>query len=618
MRLFLCEKPSQAKELAAVVLGKSAKRGNGCLEAGDDCITWAYGHLLKLAMPDLYDERLRSFSNIEALPIIPKRYLKVESDGAKDQLNNIKGLFRRASEVVIATDADREGELIGRELVEYFNYKGKVSRVWLQGLDKVSIEAALKSIAPASKTEGLYSAGKAREQADWLYGMNLSRIYTQLYGDKRAKGKDGTISVGRVQTPTLALVVARDNAIDTFVSKTHYHLKGVFQHANGSIDTQYVLPKSCLDADGHCVDKKLLQAVATKVEQATGHIDGLIVETKSEPAPLPYDLSTLQKEASKRLKVSVKKVLDIAQALYETHKILSYPRTDCRYLPTSQMALVENTVSAMASMDPSLNDVLPFLNLKHQGRAWNDAQVAKSSHHGIIPTSFAIDLSLLKHDERVVYEMVKQRYLMQFASDYEFERTELSIDCEGESFRAFGNVERFKGWKGLFAMDDDNDADNPKVKLPIVAEGDKVTCVSTDVGSIVTKPPLRYTEDTLLTAMESVANLVVDPQMKKVLRDSKGIGTPATRAATIEKLIDIQMIEKTRNKIVSTEKGRHLIAKLPEAITSPVMTAVWENTLDQMARGLVSESQFMELQHQFVTQLVEAGKQQIKERSNAS
>lgn len=620
LKVFLCEKPDQGKNIAAVISKGRGRMKNGFIDCGDDVVvTWAIGHILEQADPEDYDEALKRRENIEPLPIFPSKWkLRIVND-KKSQFNNIRALIVKADEVVIASDAGREGELIGREILEKCDFKRKVSRLWLQALNKQSIEAGLASIMPGEKTFGLYMAGLARSRADWLIGMNMSRIMTAAYGEPNKGGYASSIPVGRIQSPTLAIVVARDALIDGFVEKSFFNLTAVFKHTNGLIQSSYVLPADAVDAAGHCVDKALLSSVANKINGASGVVTSSETEQKKEYAPLPYDLSTLQQEASKRLKITVKKVLDIAQVLYEKHKIISYPRVDSRYLVESMFKDVPAIVASLVAMDGSVADVVSKVDLSLMGRAWNTKQVEKSDHHAMMPLAVdgSFDLSVLTAQERAVYLMIRDRFLMQFSNPYEFDATKLLIECAGESFVATGKAVRFLGWKGLFDVPDDagkstkNGAGAAEVKLPLVEQGDAVVMSESNITDGKTKPPARFTEGTLLAAMENVASLVEDPKMKQILGASGGLGTPATRAATIDGLKEKGLlVEQTgRNPhLLSSARGRMIVQKLPPELTSPKTTAVWEIALAQIEKGTISYDDFMSKQQEFISKLVAMGK----------
>lgn len=620
LKLFLCEKPDQGKNIAAVLSGGKARMMNGYMDCGNNIVvTWAIGHILEQANPEDYDEALAKRENLTALPIVPVRWKMRVVEDKKKQFEAVRSQIRKASEVVIACDAGREGELIAREILEFCEFRGKVSRLWLQALNKASIEKALASILPGEKTHGLYMAGLARARADWLIGMNMSRVFTQAYGEYNKGGFASSISVGRIQTPTLGIVVARDAEIEGFVEKSFFNLTGHFQHENGLIKASYLLPESLCDANGYCINRGHLEAVAAKVSGQQGVISLVESELKKEVAPLPYDLSTLQQEASKRLKVSVKTVLDVAQSLYEKHKIISYPRVDSRYLVESMFKDVPDIAASIVAIDPSMSEVLKLVDLNVKGRAWNTIEVEKSDHHAMMPLAVdgAFDMKSLSKHEWVVYQMIRDRFILQFAHAHEFLASKITVECLGERFIATGKAIRFIGWKGLFATKEIDTKSSGKenedgaLNLPEVAQDDSVVVTRSDVTDGKTKPPARFTEGTLLAAMENVGHLVSDPKLKKILGSSGGLGTPATRAATIEGLKDKQFLLEQSGKtpfLMSSPKGRMVIDKLPDVLKSPETTAAWEIALEQIEKGKLSYDGFMREQVALVERLVAFGK----------
>ena len=641
MKLFICEKPAQARDIARVLFGKDVRNQGFYYEQGSVCVTYAVGHILEMAMPEDYVEGLK-YWDIDALPLIPEKWKMKIAHGFDKHVAAIRGLVNRCDSAVIATDAGREGELIARSILYFCGFDPKrkqLERLWIQSLDDKSIREGLAKLIPAEQKEGLYWAGLARQRADWLVGMNCSRVFTAAYKDRsqstaktddnaknKPKTKSAAFSVGRVQTPTLALVVHRDQAIANFKPKTFYTMVGTFKHANGEFAAQLKLKDDLLDVDGHCVDMKQLNAVADKCRNEDGEIVEAITEAKKTLAPLPYDLAALQQEASRKLKISVKQVLDVAQVLYEKHKIISYPRGDCQYLDENQFSEVTDVVGTLVRMDPSLSELVPKLNLNSKGRAWNSAQVAKHDHHAIIPKAVdgKFDWSVLSKQELAVFKLVRDRYLMQFAPDYEFDATRIVVGCVGETFVATGKVERVIGWKGLFQTDEDeskskNADKEPEQKLPPVAQGDAVRNVGCDINTGKTTAPKPFTEATLLEAMINIASMVTDPVMKKILSKSNGLGTPATRAGIFERLYEIDALQRQGSKIVSTAKGQMMINKLSAdaktvSLTQPETTALWEFQLDQLSKGTknMSYERFMGELEKAVKVWVEHGKSLAK------
>lgn len=621
MKLFLCEKPSQAKDIGKV-LGVLDGRFDGYFKKGDVAVTWAFGHILANAMPDAYGEAYADFGNIAALPLIPAEWKMLVPSNVSKQFQVIKKLLAQADEVVVATDADREGEVIAREILDYCGYRKKVSRFWTSGLDVASVKKALASIMPGVKKEALYQAGLARSRADWLVGMNLSRAYTVAYAE--GFGKEHTLSIGRIQTPTLNLVVRRDHIIENFQPYPYYILSAVFQTASKEQFTaQWQIPEALKNSDGLCTDKAFVANLAKQLAGATGIVVSAKTERKKTPAPLPYSLSALQKEAGKKLGISASKVLKIAQELYEKHKITSYPRTPCRYLPQSQQSEVIDVFAAIAAIDGSLATVLDKADPTRPSRVWNDSQVNKHSHHAIIPTKTAnFSLSQLDKNEREIYLMIRNRYIVQFYPDYEYDATVILVESCGQQFKATGQTPKAQGWKTwLGKTDEDGGDDSDNAALPAVSDGQQLSVTGSNPETKKTAPPPRFTEATLLDEMQTLSDFlktVDDEQIKKILRSTEGLGTEATRANIIDRLFEMSYIEKQKGKIVSTEKGRNLIARIPAMVADPVTTAKWELALAGIEDGRLTLDDFMTYQADLITQLVEQAKADAPSRPKQS
>lgn len=624
MKLFLCEKPSQAKDIGKV-LGVLGGRDNGFFCKGDIAVTWCFGHILANAMPTAYGEAYADFGNIDALPLLPDKWLMEVSDSAAKQFKVIRTLLAKADEVVIATDADREGEVIGREVLEYFGYRGKVSRFWTSGLDAASVKKALGRIMPGGKTETLYQAGLARSRADWLVGMNLSRAYTAAYAEGR--GKAHTLSVGRIQTPTLALVVRRDAAIDTFKPYPYYTLRAVFQVASGSFEALWQIPDALKNQDGLCTDQQAVDKLTAVLPDSSGRIATAKTERKHSPPPLPYSLSALQKAAGNRFGLSPDKVLDIAQALYEKHKITSYPRSPCRYLPKSQQAEVPAVFAAMLSLDPSLDKVLKQADPARASRVWNDGQVNKHSHHAIIPTTqTGVDLSKLNKAEHDIYLMIRNRYISQFYPDYEYDSSTIEVECCEHSFRTVGRQPVNPGWKSLLGEEVEDEAaggdkEGDGAALPPVGENETVRCRSADAAHTKTVPPPRFTEPSLLDEMQTLSDFlktVDNAQIKKVLRATEGLGTEATRANILKRLYEMGYLEKKGRKVSATDKGKRLISLIPEVLADPVTTAKWELALSGIETGKLGLAEFMHHQAAWISRLVAQAKADLADKKKVA
>ena len=595
MQLYICEKPSQARDISRV-LG-IRQQGDGCL-IGQDCIvTWCFGHLLEMASPDQYDESLKRWS-LDSLPIVPERWVLAVKKEARKQFKVIQQLLKQASSVVVATDADREGETIAREILDQCRWRGPIQRLWLSALDDKSIRKALSNILPGQQTEPLYQAGLGRARADWLVGMNLTRAYT-LIG--RQQGHDGVLSVGRVQTPTLNLVVQRDLEIEAFKPSPYHVLTAEFEVSNGRFRAKWLPPETVTDTEGRCTNQQAAINVAQRIDKQVGTIVTATTELKREPAPLPFDLSSLQQEASKRWGMSAQSVLDTAQALYETHKALTYPRTDCPYLPMSQHGEAQQIVRSMIQSDMSYQNLVKGINTGLVSKAWNDKKI--TAHHAIIPTTSPTDTGRMNEQERKLYDLVCRRYLAQFFPFHEYEQTTITISVCNESFRATGKTEKTAGWRVVHPSPSEADDKDPETKhpQPKVKQGSNTQVCGTDIKTQQTKPPARFTEGTLIAAMKNIGKQIEDPALKKVLRETSGIGTEATRAGIIETLVQRGFIKKQKKHVISTNTGRALIAILPNEIKDPATTALWEQGLDEIAQGRGQLETFIQGQAQWIS-----------------
>lgn len=599
MRLFLCEKPSQGRDIAKV-LG-ATRRGEGCLLGAETTVTWCIGHLLEAAPPEAYGEQYKHWS-LEHLPIIPSLWQVEVKPKTAAQFNVIKRLLSGASTVVIATDADREGEMIARELLEFCKYRGPIQRLWLSALNEASIRKALSSLKSGQETFPLYHSALARSRADWLIGMNLSRLFTLL---GRRAGYDGVLSVGRVQTPTLRLVVERDRAIASFVPMPYWDVEVQLSSMGQLFTSSWLPPSSGRDEAGRC----LQQALATQAVQAitggtTATATSLQTEHLREAAPLPFDLSTLQEVCSRKFGLGVQDVLNIAQALYETHKATTYPRSDCRYLPESMFDEIPAVLDALLKTDPALQPAFRTLDRSLRSRVWNDAKV--TAHHGIIPTTEPANLARMSEPERNVYELIRSHYLAQFLPHHEFDRTQVELDCSGQRLTAVGKQILVQGWKGL--LDDATEDDEPGQKsqvLPVLQQGTQCTVSDAELKAMRTTAPKPLTEGDLIKAMKNVAKLVNDSRLKQKLRDTTGIGTEATRANIIKGLIDRGYLLKKKRTLMASAAAHTLIEAVPAAVADPGMTAIWEQALDEIEAGRLTLDAFVAKQAGWIAQLVE-------------
>lgn len=601
MKVFICEKPSQGKDIAPHVGAR--QQGKGCLTGPGVAVTWCIGHLLEQAKPEHYNPDLRSWS-LDLLPVCPDKWVMEVKSSTADQFRAVQAVIRQASEVIIATDADREGEVIARSVLDRLGYRGPVRRLWLGALDSVSVKKALDKLLPNEKTLPMYFSGMGRARADWLTGMNMTMALTSAFG---AGGRGGVLHCGRVQTPVLALIVRRERAIVNFKPKTHYLLGASFEMQGVTIPMDWRMPVDRLDHDDHCVDKALVDAVAQKINRKTGRLTQVVTTPERELAPLPYSLDSLQQEASARYGLKVQSVLDACQALYEKHKATTYPRTDCEHLPVSMFADVPVVFSALTQVDPSLAKLVAAADVSRPGRAFNDKKV--TAHHAIIPTgNTGVRMNDLSQVERLVYDLVRRRYLAQFLGDFLYNKTVIEVVCEGEAFAKTGKMPTSQGWKrvnaGLMqpttvvtskmakprADEEDKTSAEVEVALPTVKVGDQAINRRAETVVTKTRPPKRFTEGTLLAAMESIDKIIDDPRLKRIMqtKEKAGIGTGATRAGIVEGLFKRDYIASSKRFIVPTDKGNSLvevIESMAPQLADPVLTAEWEDKLMQIETG---------------------------------
>jgi DNA topoisomerase-3 len=602
--LVIAEKPSVGRDLIRVLPG-AFEKGEGYLEGPDHVVTWAVGHLVQLADPDEYDEKFKKWRMAD-LPIVPERFkLVVRDERSKKQMNVVKRQLGRddVETVVNACDAGREGELIFAYLYEKAGSKKPVQRLWLNSMTTSAIKAAFAELRPGAELESLQEAARSRSEADWIVGMNATRAATI----RLRSSFDGAVSLGRVQTPTLAILARREEEIRAFKPEPYWVVDAKFaaiaEPPNRAYEGRYHAPAGTAGGAGPRVKSAAeAAAIVAACEDQTGEITKLEKSERKDRPPLLYDLTSLQRDANGRFGFSARRTLAAAQRLYEEHKALTYPRTSSRYLTGDMIpeikpiaALVGDQREYAAASKYVLGlDVLPL------GRVVNDAKV--TDHHAIIPTrAERHPVDKMSDDDRRIYDLVVRRFLAVFHPEAVFENTRVETTVSSHVFRTRGKLMLVAGWRGVYGETVDADGgagatdedEGSEQQLPKLEQGE-----SAEVREVVseekeTKPPRRYTEGALLAAMETAGKLVDEEELREAMKDS-GIGTPATRAAIIERLLQVGYIERDARALVVTEKGLNVIRLLGEhALTSPSLTGDWEHRLARIETGEDSRKAFM-------------------------
>lgn len=586
-------------EIAKCLTGPVTRK-DGYLVTKDGVVTWGFGHILRQAEPNEYDSKYQKW-RMEDLPIIPEDWKLLIDKSCEKQFYIIKGLIDQATEIVHAGDPDREGQLLIDEVLDYLGNAKPVKRILLNALDEKSIKKAIGSLRDNQEFLNLKQSALARARADWLIGMNLSRAYT--LAAQRA-GHRVTLPIGRVKTPTLALVVRRERELENFVPVDYFTMKADFEHVNGSVTTNWK-PKDeqiGLDSEGRLLDKSIAESLVQKFSDGD-ELSGKVVlyETveKKEPQRLPFSLSALQVLAGKRFGYEPQQVLDTAQRLYEK-KITTYPRSDCDFLPQNQFEDANIILTNLTQIaDAKLAQWATQANPKIKSRAWNDKKI--SAHHAIIPTQEKCNMQALSEIEKNIYFLIAQAYITQFYSVHIYDQTKIEINYKQETFVTSGRVLKQVGWKEVYGAEPDDKKEEAQEALPAMKKGDTVDYVSAKIENKATKPPVRFTAATLLAAMKEIHKYVKNPESKKKLKDVYGIGTEATRATIIKELMTRGFLvnEAKKKNLIPTEAAYLLIDALPDEMTYPDSTAIWENNLHLMVEGDAELEQFLSEQIAF-------------------
>ena len=592
--LVLTEKPSVARDIARVLGCK--KNGNGCIIGDRYIVTWALGHLVTLADPEAYDNKYKTW-RMDDLPMLPNQMKLVVIGQTSKQFKAVSSLLgsNEVDKVVIATDAGREGELVARWIIRKANCKKPMLRLWISSQTDKAIKEGFDSLKPASQYDNLYRSAQCRAEADWLVGLNVSRALTCKH--------NAQLSAGRVQTPTLAMIVKREEEILKFRPKDYYTVKADF----GNFSAIYKDSRN----QARFFDADAAQAVTDSTKGKQGVISEVKKVYRFKAPPAAYDLTELQRDANKKYGYSAKQTLSLMQSLYETHKLLTYPRTDSRYITKDVAATLPERLRAIA-IGPYKDFANAVMRSKPLQTKYivNDAKV--TDHHAIIPTEQYVDLNKLSREERHIYDLVVRRFIAVLSTPFEYDEMQVTVTVGKNKFYTKGQSVKSAGWKALYdsslAEDDDGDEDISSQSLPPLTQGMSVTVSNVRMVAGKTVPPSRYTEATLLSAMENPTGQVDDGSLKDALKTAGGLGTPATRADIIEKLFDSFCVERRGKEIFPTSKGKQLIEIVPTDLKSAELTAKWEQKLSLIAKGNANDKKFIEEMRSYASSLVNSVK----------
>jgi DNA topoisomerase III len=584
--LVLAEKPSVGRELAKILKCNSNK--GSYIEGNKYVVTWALGHLVGLMDPEGYGNSYKTWS-METLPMLPKEMKLSVLKKTNKQYSEVKKQMIRKDidEIIIATDAGREGELVARWIIENVGVNKKLKRLWISSQTQKAILDGFKNLKDAREYENLYKAAVCRAEADWLIGLNVTRALTCKY--------NAQLSAGRVQSPTLAMIVDREEEIKNFEPVDYYTINA---KANG-FNLNWIDNKG----NSSIFNEDIAKSVVSKINGLDGEVVEITKSNKKKFSPALYDLTELQRDANKIWGYSAKQTLNIMQRLYENHKMLTYPRTDSRYITSDIVSTIPERLKAIGIGEYRLyTDKLLKDGIKANKSFVDNSKV--SDHHAIIPTEERGNIANLSSEERHIYDLVVKRFLSVMLPPYEYEQTNLKVSINVEIFIAKGNITKSKGWKKLYEKDSLDEEENSQ-ELPILNEGDKIKIAEVKLVKKQTTPPSRFNEATLLSAMENPQKYVsVSKEAAKTLGETGGLGTVATRADIIEKLFNSFVIEKKGKDIYPTSKGKQLIDLVPQDLKSPLLTARWEKQLDDIAKGKVNPKVYIDDIRKYATKLV--------------
>ncbi|ARD44364.1 DNA topoisomerase III [Colwellia sp. PAMC 21821] len=601
MKLYIAEKPSLGRAIAAA-LPKPQKNHQGYIAlANGDVVSWCIGHILEQANPENYDPAFKKWQ-MAHLPIVPEQWQLKPKAQTRAQLTVLRSLVKQADEIIHAGDPDREGQLLVDEVIDFFKVSAKkkqnIKRLLISDLNLPAVQRSLANLQSNQLFMPLSISALARSRADWLYGINMTRAYT-LQGQKA--GFNSVLSVGRVQTPLLGLVVRRQQEIDSFVAKDFYD---VHAHLQTNNQEQFIAKwqpsEACqphMDEEGRVLNRALAENVVRRIGQQTAEVSAVDEQQKKQAAPLPYNLSSLQIDAAKIYSLNAKLVLDVCQALYEKHKLITYPRSDCRYLPKEHHDQAKGIIAMLANADETYAKFAQGANSSLKSKAWNNAKV--TAHHAIIPTEKSSNKLTLNPFEKKIYFLIVRQYLAQFYPVYQYNQSKIEVMIAGGKFCANAKTPLAQGWKVLFQRaknkpdkveqergeqsEDNFERQLTHQSLPKLVKGEQLLCQHGELISRMTQAPKHFTDASLLSAMTGIARFVSDVEIKKLLRENDGLGTEATRAGIIDLLFKRDYLQRQGKNIHATVIGTSLINALPIAATMPDMTAHWEATLTNIS-----------------------------------
>lgn len=623
MRLFIAEKPSLARQIAKG-LGV-IKNEKGYIQCKNDSIVVsAMGHLLELQEPDHYlstdvptSKKGSKVWRMQDLPITPERWVKRCIKGKREQLHIIGKLLEKADIAVVAGDADREGQNLIEELLTYhgwFKRNKPTLRFWAQSTDDIAVKRALAKLENNAKYHPLALAAEGRARADWLVGMNLTRAVTL------ANQGLGVLPIGRVKTPVLKMISDRDFAIANYQSRDYYNLELNFKSAQGSYIGKWKIPEAFLDQDNYLTDPWKAQEILNRCQNKFGIVMTNERKQKKQTPPIPYDLNKLQVACGKKFGFSPKKTLEIAQELYEKHSLTSYPRSSCGYLSSTQQQDVEPILKNLLECFPEYANAIKGTDPKRPSPIWNDAKVGEEAHTGIIPTLRAIsaqERQALSPDCQKVYELVCKRYIACFLPDFTFFENTITTSCESEIFTTIGREIINMGFKA-FDGGEEKKKDEESQTLPAVIQGEKVQCEKGEVKHSITKPPVPFTMTSIVEAMENCSKYVDDPDEKKLLKEGKGIGTVATRAAILDTMVKqkLMVAQGKKQELHCTATGNFLLRVVPQKLQSVSLTANAEEEMQKIQRGEGNFAEFLHKQQDFIIQMIKEIKTMAEENPN--